>query len=336
MTLTSVKYDDIFVRDDLSDQGNVPYEGNILYRAPDIVPYGPNPLTNYKQELVTQYANDSLAGNIEHGEYNYIYVRGKNLGSSDRTGSVNLYYVQSSLVTNVDKWKQIKYENTKPGVSISAAAGKAAAGDDAFHWNAPNPDPGYHFCLIAQVVTPQHPDAIPKKITNYAEYVKWVRDHPGVAMRNVQVVDKFPDPTQQWKMDLDNLETTERVFLINVQCDGCPVDGTIHIVCQAMDPPVDQLTKIKNKKEQFISATGKIKGGHSAVTIVTYNAKDPKNPGIVIVTQAFTLTDPSELELYPYGKTAEYYGFTNEEAGISDEDQRLVLLGDYSVEFRSK
>ncbi|HEX9963864.1 MAG TPA: hypothetical protein VGB04_02655 [Allosphingosinicella sp.] len=188
----ATSYNDIFVRDNFGDNGQIPSDGAAC-ESPDIIPVLGGTL-NWAS------ANSTYSDGIDHGQnivdhgLNNIYVRAFNKGS-DGSGTVALYSSPNSLFLS-PPWTPVTTAGGSDSVtffgstgSTIVAAGTVALSSQPFMIQALKPLPGdLHYCLISVVQTPSHAVAVPTSFASNAAFVDWVQMNPAVGWRNVGLV----------------------------------------------------------------------------------------------------------------------------------------------------
>jgi hypothetical protein len=234
-------YDDIYMRDGLDDSGQIPYAGRSASESPDIIPAQNQVIT--AASLIASYGSQPSGTNINTQQNNNIYVRAKNLGASAGSGTISLYYTSSSVLLTPAQWMNniIKNASGQSAISIvdangnpSLAANAIGVGSSAFSFIAPPVPQGFHYCLIAQVVTSAHPNPIPSgSFANTAAFIKWVVDNPGTSWRNVNIVPATL-PAYQQGANFTNLDAAAEQYMFIVS--GCywPINTSVNIQCTAV------------------------------------------------------------------------------------------------------
>ena len=192
---------DIWMADSAADIGNEPdNESKILFDSDDIW---------------NRLSCDSLweHQNPEYGAANCIYVRMRNRGCSDYTGSaskqITLYWAKASTALGwPNPWTgkvNVKGTSIKMGgeigtVTLTAAAGATIpagqTGVTSFSWNPPNPQDyasfggdQNHFCILARITGDGSPDK--GETGNLASNVK---KNKTIVWKNVEVTSVAPAP----------------------------------------------------------------------------------------------------------------------------------------------
>ncbi len=298
------KYDDVFIRDDLNDVGNMP---NSFYGSlcPDIISRVESVPADQVQAKfgVGTYNDGTLGQNIEEGQYNYIYVRAKNLGTETATGVIfNLYYAPGSTFNSPSIWRN----NLAGSVTFDPIpAGQVFAAPEPVIW-LPLKDPN-HYCLIGQIVTARHPNPIPpnRESEDFKSWYNWASHNPADAYRNVNVVNNIPDIGAQWKKILSNPTDNQRFFGIRVVCTNCPENSLVKIYCANPEaqPPVNVSQYIhpdKTTHKAYVPAATTLKAGFSDEYIVSFQPPLKPGPDATVVIQQWSSLSPDEADFLPH------------------------------------
>jgi len=245
-------YNDIYIRDGLSDSGLYPFVGDVLWMSPDIVPYGQQFLSPAQMAatfLTPQAYGQDLATGLSYGTENFIYVRGKNLGAAASGGTPYLYWAPSSLLLMPNQWIQNPVPvygggaATFVGTDLSASIGPGAPCVDQvpFMWNPPLPTGNYHYCLIGIVVTPAHPNVYPPSPGPSGQlplevFLQWVRDNPAVAWRNLTVNADRALPSSIWAQNFSNPQPNPIPAFFIIECTDIPVGTSVLLQCPQSGP----------------------------------------------------------------------------------------------------
>lgn len=184
-------YDDIYVRDNFGDSGSIPSTGN-PYQSPDLIPCQSGVLT--MSQLVTNYPGPDIGMNIVQGGVNNIYVRGRNLSTSNSAGRTTLNRANSSLLLLPEQWVPIQTMGGQSEVTLvdlnsspTIGPGAICAGSQAFVLTGLPPS-NFHYCLIGIIQTNAHPITVPTRFDSNAAFASWVQTNPAVGWRNVNLV----------------------------------------------------------------------------------------------------------------------------------------------------
>ncbi|MCK6445680.1 MAG: M4 family metallopeptidase [Planctomycetes bacterium] len=176
---------DLYVRDNLADNGVEPYTGTYLWASPDVINR-----TSPSANPAVQFANlssDSLWENVEFGQDNFVYVRVQNRGLLAGDATIQVYLSSASTFSNPSAWIHI---GTLTEANITPGSLRIA-GPLTFP-KALIPAPG-HYCMIAVIQDALDPVPLFSSITTVSDYLDFVRKRNNVAYRNMDVVDVLPN-----------------------------------------------------------------------------------------------------------------------------------------------
>jgi len=193
MKVGDAKYSDFFYRDSFGQDNTVPRPDGVESGCVDIQPYGTSPCANSATQFLTDanFAIDYTSTNsiqIQQGTANYIYVRGQNLGpnGAQSVGQMSLYYAPSNLLADPTQWggNMIMGDNGSAQVDYTCDQnGRAVC---TFFWTNPPPPPdGQHYCLLAQVITPSHPNPFPLSFPTQGGLANFILNNLNWGWRNV-------------------------------------------------------------------------------------------------------------------------------------------------------
>lgn len=237
------EYDDIYLRDSLSDTGVVPSTGTPCF-SPDII-------TDQNQTLdfataISTYPGPDMGKALVSPGLNNIYLRGKNIGESASSGTVRLYYALASLILLPQQWDN----NAVLTASLEEAAtlvnqsdnseigpGEICLGSPAFALGGlPTPGPNDHYCFIAKVDTPNHPTTIPASFDSNAAFASWVQNTPAVAWRNVAMV-LAEHPTMVVTLTFGNANPEKAYVHFKIAGRSIPTGSTLEAQCTDQAAP---------------------------------------------------------------------------------------------------
>lgn len=238
-------YQDVFVRDTFQDTGTIPTYGGVS-QSPDIIPYGTGVLD--VATAISTYGGPDLGQDVVLPGTNNIYVRARNLRPGTETGTVALYYCDSSVFMYPNQWtqNQITAADGTGSVSFVNQSGSTTLNpndicltEEAFYLTNLETPPGFHYCLIAVVNTPNTPVAIPDSFPSNADFVRWVQNNPAVAWRNINVV---PNTVEQIleSMTFGNVDGTEALFHFSLRGRNLPAGTTVSVQCTNANLPISQ------------------------------------------------------------------------------------------------
>jgi hypothetical protein len=313
---------DLYMRDSLSDDGEIPYQAGV-YQSPDIVPNPADP-----SALGTQWNSDLGTNVVTSPGLNRIYVRAWNAYPGPQNGSVFLYWSLPSMLMTPSRWSPNMIANqngTNHANLVAAATGVAVVGDAPFLWSPENP-PEDHFCLISQVVTQFQPDTIPADDA-LENFVEWVRDHPGVAWRNTTTVGVKPGTGLDLTVSFGNPESIALDYLLAVDCTGLPLGTTVTVSCPVSgpQPPINSTTTISQEPEQTILVPSQLPPSFNAVLVITVlPPAGTELPEKMTVIPRNMLQDPPQPALAAKAVAPAALGLD-----AAATDGTLLYLGDY-------
>jgi thermolysin len=171
---------DLYVRDNLTDNGDEPFPGGYLWASPDIINRqspAASPTTDF-----ADMTNDSLWQNVEFGQANSIYIRVQNRGLSNGDATINVYFSSATTFGTPASWTHIGTLN-EFGIAPSTVR---IAGPLTFP-AASIPAPG-HYCMIAVISDGLDPAPDHTLISSVSDYLHFVRNTNNIAYRNMDVV----------------------------------------------------------------------------------------------------------------------------------------------------
>lgn len=203
------QYHDVYVRKAADDQGALPYAGTTVTASWDIIPFGVQDAGNPPQDFGPAHWDQDFGVALAEGQQNRIYVRAVNAFPKkvglhtaaqpcapvqlDDPPRMELYWTRGSVALTVDRWSQNRLQSVS-GCGwvdlLAAGGGNDLVGAEPFVWTPGDLD---HYCLVARVVTPYHPNALPAQ-NDINGTLDWLRHRPGFAWRNVTIRDLSAEP----------------------------------------------------------------------------------------------------------------------------------------------
>ena len=175
---------DLYVRDNVSDDGSEPYGGTYLWASPDVInrqSMSANPALDF-----ADMTNDALWENVEAGQDNYIYIRAQNRGNQTGDSTINVYFSSATTFGTPAAWIHI---GTLLETGIVPGAVRIA-GPLTFA-QAQIPAPG-HYCMIAVLDSGVDPAPDHTLIASVGDYLNFVRSTNNISYRNMDVEDLIP------------------------------------------------------------------------------------------------------------------------------------------------
>lgn len=172
---------DVYIRDNLTDDGTVPTAG-LLSISPDVIVTTAavaNPQATYGAGSPNENV-DTLGEQVEFGQTNYVYVRMKNRGTGIASGCrATVYWSEPATLVTPSVWTLI-------GTTAPVDVGPSLTVSEAIAWNGV-PATG-HYCFVAIVDHPLDPAPLPPT-GSWTQYFDFIRNNNNVTWRNFNVVD---------------------------------------------------------------------------------------------------------------------------------------------------
>jgi DNA-binding beta-propeller fold protein YncE len=232
-------YSGLFLRHYLGEQPGSPKDG--WSASPDVIPYGkttePNPSVFTTPE---GYAKD-CGRDVALLNDNYVYVRGRNVGTAEITSRVYFYYTPGALALWPANWRSDKVsvnDVERNWVDVTAPPNGVGVGASPFVWIPDDLDPATdHYCVIAWAAdgpNPQPPDlARFSKFATLDDLVNFIVTHHNVAWRNTHQY-RTPPPNYTYSTALSTAAGGAAVYL-QVGFKDVPLDGTFSVNLQGTD-----------------------------------------------------------------------------------------------------
>jgi len=176
---------DLFMRDNLTDDGAEPSPGGGMSLSPDI--------NHFRSELLDPQAtltgagtmiNSTLFEMIEIGQPNYIYVRVQNRGYSVSDATVNIYWTRPSTLPTPASWHYLG------SIDVPAVAPDAFACGGPLVWSEGIPERG-HYCFIGVLSNAQDPAPDLASVTDSDSFYDLIRLNNNVVWKNFDVDNLF-------------------------------------------------------------------------------------------------------------------------------------------------
>jgi len=193
----------IYVRDNLTDDGNEPLAGGGLSLSPDII-HVVDEIASPQTELGSAAAmsRSDLSETVEEGQTNFVYVRLQKNGVLADTASVDLYWSSPSTLPTPAIWMANKIDDTKE-MAISPGETKVV-GPFLFN-NVPSTG---HYCFVAIVGSRKNPKPDLTAISTFNDFRELVRKKSNVAWKNFDVVDEVAGGEMDMDFQVNSLKNT--------------------------------------------------------------------------------------------------------------------------------
>ncbi len=186
---------DVYLRDAVGDNGNVPSTGAISI-SPDVIATttaAADPQAAYGEGSGTENV-DTLGDQVEHGQDNFVYVRMRNRGAAPAAATrATVYWSEVSTLVTPDLWHLI---GTTAPLDVPVGDTLQVAGPLTWH-AADLPVSGDHACFVAildQALDPAPPLPSAGGSFDFNAFQSFVRAWNNVSWRNFNVVDLMSDP----------------------------------------------------------------------------------------------------------------------------------------------
>jgi hypothetical protein len=195
---------DIYLRDNVGDNGFIPSTGSIS-ASPDII-VRPTQVANPEAEFGEGSGNENsytLGYEVESGQDNYIYARIKNRGGIQANGvTVDIYWSEVSTLVTPDQWHLIGTTNP-----VNVPSTDTLEVTDALIWNKNSIPATGHYCFIGIANHPNDPAPLipPAAGFDWNDFTDYIKNNNNIVWRNFNVIDVEPDPSA---------EPTELPFLV--------------------------------------------------------------------------------------------------------------------------
>lgn len=182
---------DVYLRDNLGDDGSVPTIGGIS-ASPDIIarPVAvADPALAFGEGSGTENSN-TQGFEIEAGQDNFLYARMKNRGAADANGvTARIYWSEVSTLVTPDMWTLIGV--TAP---VNVPMGDTLVVTDPLTWAELDIPGEGHYCLVGILDHPADPAPLLPSPTDWDGFRAFIRNQNNVTWRNFNVIDDVFDP----------------------------------------------------------------------------------------------------------------------------------------------
>jgi hypothetical protein len=188
---------DLFLRDNLSDDGTEPLQGGGISVSPDIVLRNEQLLDPQGFLGSPEALNDDRLGqDAEAGQDNYVYLRVHNKGTSPSAGTARLYWSRPTTLPSPSAWEMIgtiAIPSVAPGAV--AVVGPVVWASDAI------PELG-HYCFVGVIDAEGELPVNLAAIRTWMDFDNLIRSSNNVTWRNFDVVDLIQGATVTEKFDI--------------------------------------------------------------------------------------------------------------------------------------
>lgn len=182
---------DVYLRDNVGDDGSVPTAGGIS-ASPDII-VRPAPVANPQAafgEGSGSENSNTLGFKVEAGQANHIYVRMSNRGGAAANGTTaRVFWSPVATLVTPALWTQIGV--TDP---VNVPADDTLVVTDALVWPAAQIPAEGHYCFVGVLDHAADPAPVLPSPTDFDGFRSFIRNQNNVTWRNFNVVDELDDP----------------------------------------------------------------------------------------------------------------------------------------------
>lgn len=183
---------DVYLRDNVGDNGSVPTNGGIS-ASPDIIvrPISvANPDVAFGEGSGVENST-SLGFAAEAGQDNFIYARMKNRGGADATGvTARIFWSEVSTLVTPDMWNEIGVTS-----AVNVPQGNTLVVTPELVWPAADIPGTGHYCFVGILDNAQDPAPVIPPATDWNGFRSFIRNQNNVTWRNFNVVDDIEDPS---------------------------------------------------------------------------------------------------------------------------------------------
>jgi M6 family metalloprotease-like protein len=174
---------DLFLRDNLQDDGTEPLANGGISCSPDIIVFNQQ-LADPVGELGTAAAmqNDTLGNPVESGQDNYLYLRVTNRGTQPGSGTARVFWAPASALPTPASWTEIT-DPLNPAVIPSInPQGVGIVGPVT--WDSADIPAIGHYCFIGLIDAAGDPAPDPATIQTINDYYTYIRENNNATWKN--------------------------------------------------------------------------------------------------------------------------------------------------------
>ncbi len=314
------------LRQSLNDDGA--HRRYDLYFSPDLIIH--DQVKDPLQFFTDNYGKDVNQPVELSSQFNFLYVRAKNLKDGPNSGYLHVYQCGSSLFMKPSLWKNyaVSTVGNQSYASFHAESqGQIVIADDVFQIKD-NRDG--KFCLAAVMSTEPNP-YIPDDFGTYDQYVNWVYTNSGVCFRNLTTVKRFPKPAYSRADRITGVGTERKDGMITVTGNQLPAGTKIHVQCAPLDLDQEVVYDPQNKPKFPVE----VDPGINAYVVTTAETPDGTWPAGTSLEVKFYLAFDANALSYKFGQPFSAFGLENHPrlTAAATPYGRLVLSGSCATRF---
>ncbi|MEN6317351.1 MAG: C13 family peptidase [Syntrophaceae bacterium] len=212
-----LSFADLYMRDNLSDNGVEPTPGGGLSTSPDINHYR-NQLLDPTTTLLSPSAidRDDLFEDIEIGQSNWIYVRVRNRGYSATDANVDIYWTPSSALPTPSTWNYLGTINVPSVGPDSWTVG------GPLEWASGDIPPENHYCFVALLTNAQDPSPDRSSVTDWNSFYDLIRGNNNVVWKNFDVHNMFAGSYATFDFQIQGWPKLETIGDLEIDLSSLP------------------------------------------------------------------------------------------------------------------
>ena len=192
VTMTNKRDYTVYVRDNLSDTGQVPNPDGVVWSSPDTILWHQNLTQEEAQALfgtTDSYATNPGTNLYPDSKENYMYVRIKNTEASDTTVTLHLWQVPADLLNYPGTWDP---DNLILSVSMTAKGTtnqpNGITVSEGIQLKKTGTDKAKHYCFISEIVPSGKTALLPGIGKHWWEWTSAMTDNNTLAQHNYYLV----------------------------------------------------------------------------------------------------------------------------------------------------
>ncbi len=327
------KYDGIYIRNTIYDEGEIPATDKKVTASPDIICLQ-NQILNWKDAKET-YMSDNLCLPVVQDNINNIYFRARNISAQPQKAKIKGYYAPLNILYNPPKWKPLLLASGESEVdliwsngSTEIPPGEIAIVHKAFLLRSVE-NPNMHHCLFGLC---QNVDgswtSLPEKFDGNAELWAFLREHPQMANRNISIVIPPINRTLIRTVDFGNHDPSASRFLMNITilagADTISSGSLLQLQNTDVLCPFAVELPFEAKKTEY-SFEVEIPGAYFGTMDFACTLSKPNKVNCTLFVQNYLILSQNEQLIIP---NAELHHKR------SNEIEHAALLGDFTLEIR--
>ncbi|OPY38358.1 MAG: hypothetical protein A4E35_00781 [Methanoregula sp. PtaU1.Bin051] len=198
---------DLYLRDNLQDDGTEPLASGGISCSPDIIVYNQqlaDPVGDLGSAAAMQ--NNALGQPVEAGQDNYIYLRVTNRGAQPGGGTARVFWSEVSALPTPASWHEITDPQNPAVIPVIGVPGVGIVGP--ITWDSASIPGIGHYCFIGLIDAPGDPAPDPSAIHTLDNYYSFIRESNNATWKNFNVTDALPDSVQDMEFKMQGWPRT--------------------------------------------------------------------------------------------------------------------------------